>query len=140
MNAQKMEWYDRYSVKIPLFDSQHKKLLEMINELNESMQSMKGDEVISSVIDKMGGYTQHHFTSEEKYMKKYKFPKMKAHIEAHHGFIEELGNFKKKMRGSRLLVSIEALLFLKDWLIKHIMGMDKEYSGFFLKKGLDKIK
>jgi hemerythrin len=33
-------------------------------------------------------------------------------------------------------MSLKILVFLKDWVRKHVMGTDKQYSEFFTEKGV----
>ena len=37
---------------------------------------------------------------------------------------------------NKIFLSIEVMDFLKDWLIKHILATDKEYSVFLISKGV----
>jgi len=77
------EWTDELSVNVGAIDTQHKKLVEMINSLNEAMLAKKGREMQKTTIDAMVDYAATHFKLEEGYMAKFKYPGYDAHkIEA----------------------------------------------------------
>lgn len=133
------KWKPEFSVKIELFDSQHRNLIDMINTLLLAMQNRSGDDEIEKIINRMAEYTQYHFSSEEDYMKKFDYPQMSAHIDAHRSFISEVQKFQEQMQKSKFLLSMKVYHFLKNWLLDHIQGMDKMYTDFFLQKGITEI-
>ena len=44
--------------------------------------------------------------------------------------------YKKGFDEGKVLLSIDVIDFLKDWLINHIQGSDKKYGPFLNEKGL----
>lgn len=128
-------WNDSYSVNIKILDEQHKKLFAMIDELHNAMSSGKGKEVIGNVLDEMLEYTKTHFTTEEKLLEKYHYPRLSAQQKEHAAFVQKVSEMQQKMKAGSLTLSIEVSQFLKDWLTKHILGSDKEYGQFLVEKG-----
>ena len=137
---EKFKWRSEYSVQIPLFDAQHKKLVGMLNDLLIAMGKKKGGALIEEIISRMAAYVEYHFQSEEKYMEKYDYPRKEEHIQAHHGFIEELHNFQAKLQETTFLMPVKVFQYLKEWLRTHIAGLDKDYTEFFKKHKVDLIK
>ncbi|MEW6536203.1 MAG: bacteriohemerythrin [Candidatus Auribacterota bacterium] len=130
-------WSDELSVKIKEIDNQHKKLIDLINSLNDAMKVGKGKEVMDKILKELTSYTVTHFSNEEKYFDKYGYPDTKAHKETHTAFVNKMTEFKDKFEQGKLSLSIEVMNFLSDWLKKHIMGTDQKYSSFFNGKGLN---
>ncbi len=64
-------------------------------------------------------------------MQMYKYPKMAEHVAIHQSFVEEVLAVREKMKTSTFLISMKVYHFLKNWLIEHIQGTDKEYTDFF---------
>ncbi|MDD3628037.1 MAG: bacteriohemerythrin, partial [bacterium] len=78
-----IEWTKELSVNFSTIDSQHKKLIGLINKLHDAMKEGKGSAVLDEVINEMSDYAKIHFETEEKYMEKFKFPELVAHREKH---------------------------------------------------------
>jgi hemerythrin len=132
-----MQWNDKLSVGIEVFDNDHKKLVGMVNDLFDAMNSGKGKEALSRVLDGLITYTKTHFAREEEYMTKAGYPKLAAHQKEHADLARQVLDVQKKWHeGQNAVLSMEVLNFLKNWLIKHIQGSDKEYGPFLHGKGI----
>lgn len=69
-------------------------------------------------------------------LSQYKYPAEITQKGMHKNFIERVTTFKKQMEDGRVILSIDVLNFLSDWLTNHIMIEDKKYGTFFKEKGL----
>lgn len=129
-------WSDGYSVNIMEIDNQHKRLIELINELHSAMAAGKGKEVLGKTLQGLIDYTKTHFAYEENLMKTHGYSEYSQHKTAHEKLVSQVLDFQKKFQAGEMLVTIDIMNFLKDWLSKHIMGTDKKYSPFFNSKGI----
>lgn len=129
-------WDDTLSVNVAEIDRQHRKLIEIINELNEAMKAGKGKEVLTRIIGGLASYTVTHFKTEEVYFDRFGYSETDVHKKEHTAFVEKVTDFKKKFETRNLFLTIEVMNFLSDWLKNHIMGTDKNYSQFFNENGL----
>ncbi len=129
-------WNDNLSVNVEEFDRQHKKLIALINELNDAMSVGKGKDVLVKIVNDLVKYTVTHFKAEEKYFAQFRYPDTFNHRIEHLAFIRKVANFKNEIESGKLPLTVEVLSFLSDWLKKHIMGTDKKYSQFFNENGL----
>ncbi|WP_417913584.1 bacteriohemerythrin [Candidatus Electronema sp. JM] len=129
-------WDESLSVNVAEIDSQHRKLVAMINELHDAMKSGKGKDVLGRILSGLISYTDTHFKAEEKYFAQFKYPDTTAHVKEHAAFVKKVTEFQIDFEGGRLTVSIDTLYFLRDWLQGHIKGTDKKYSAFFNENGL----
>ncbi|HOV14864.1 MAG TPA: bacteriohemerythrin, partial [Spirochaetota bacterium] len=118
-------WKDDYSVKIEKIDEQHKKLVNLLNELHSSMLAAKATSVLEKTLDELVQYAAVHFKTEEDLMRSYDFSQYNDHKNAHNNFTEKVGEFYKDYKDGKKMISVELLFFLKDWLINHINGVDK---------------
>jgi hemerythrin len=129
-------WDSSLSVNVAEIDTQHQKLVNMINELHDAMRSGKGKDVLGKIITGLISYTDSHFKVEEKYFAQFRYPDAASHIKEHTAFVKKVSDFQHDFEAGRLTVSIDTLYFLRDWLQGHIKGTDKKYSSFFHEKGL----
>jgi len=128
-------WNDSYSVNVKEMDDQHMKLVEMINQLHDAMKLGKGKEVVGKVLTGLTDYTRRHFTSEENLMRIHGYSGYEAQKKAHDNLISQVADIRKKYsEGS--VQSQQVISFLKDWLIRHIQGMDQDYGPHLNGKGV----
>ncbi|MGC9141544.1 MAG: bacteriohemerythrin [Caldimicrobium sp.] len=129
-----MEWSEKLVTGVKECDDQHKKLVSLINELYDAMKQGKGKEVIDKALDELVKYAGYHFTTEETLMSKYGYPELAAHKREHEYFKNKIKEFLDKKAKGEVTLSVEVMSFLKDWLLKHIMGTDKKYGPFLKQK------
>lgn len=131
-----LTWDDSYSVRVKEIDTQHKKLVEMINNLHDAMKQGKGKDVMTKVLKDLVDYAASHFATEEKYMTKFNYPQSSLHKSEHEKFVKQVLDFQNDFTAGKVAITLEVMNFLKDWLVKHILGTDKKYSSFFNEHGL----
>ncbi|MFN4132358.1 MAG: bacteriohemerythrin [Caldimicrobium sp.] len=106
-------------------DEQHKKLVNLVNDLYNAMKQGKGREVIDKTLDELVKYAGYHFNTEETLMTKYGYPELANHKREHENFKAKIKEFMDKKAKGEATLSIEVMNFFKEWLVKHIMGTDK---------------
>jgi len=131
-----MSWKDEYSVHINVIDSQHKRLIELLNEVFDASRAGRGKEVVGKILNDLVTYTKVHFTTEQEFFRKYNYPGYAQHKGEHDNLTKQVGEFQEQYKAGRAALSVELMQFLKDWLSGHILGSDKKYSGFLTSKGL----
>lgn len=131
-----LNWSDEYSVKIAAIDSQHKKIVELINELHTAMLHAKGKEVIGKVLEDLSSYTVFHFAAEEKLMKQYDYPGYSKQKSEHEKLSEQVKKLVEDYKSGKTIISQQVMQFLKDWLVNHIVGSDKKYSDYLNERGV----
>ena len=132
-----LEWKDEYSVGIEVIDNDHRKLLNLINQFQTAVLYRTGQEFEEEAMSELVDYTRTHFKREEDLMKEHGYPGYEAHHAEHLKFIGEVEEMIRlyKDKGNRATLQ-QAVVFLRDWLINHIMGTDQAYSGFLIGKGV----
>lgn len=131
-----MTWNEALSVHIESLDDQHRQLVGLINELHDAMKQGQGRQIVGSIIDRLAAYTQQHFTAEELLFEQHDYPAKAGHKREHNTFIENVADFRNKFNKGHLMLSMEVMTFLKEWLVNHIQVSDKKYSPFLNAKGL----
>lgn len=129
-------WSEKYNVQIKEIDNQHKVLVGMINDLHDAMKQAKSKEISLQIINKMAEYTKYHFSTEEKYMRRFEYPDYPGHQLEHEKFVRNVLKFRDDYENGKAGVSYDILNFLKDWLVGHIQLTDQKYAPLFIEKGL----
>jgi hemerythrin len=125
------DWKENFSVGVKAIDNQHKKILELINELVESIRDSREDKIIKEVLADLKEYTHYHFGLEKKLFEKYKYPKSIEHLKEHEVFIDKINLLIDGAEKMKECVPMETLDYLRDWFMKHMVGVDKNYSKYF---------
>lgn len=127
-----VDWSPAYSVNHPLLDEQHQKLFSIINNLHSAMFARKGRESVGDAIRELVEYTHQHFAEEERQMELHGYAGLAEHRKVHEALLKKVQEIEKQYRQSNESVAGEMIGFLvSDWLVKHILGMDKQYAPYF---------
>jgi hemerythrin len=132
-NETLVEWDDKYSVKIPLIDEQHKELLEHTNTLYRGCLAGTEEEkkaFFMSTVHVVVDYTKYHFSAEEKMLENIKYPELARHKKEHEGFVQKLVDDVKSYQNGEKFVPNNFVRFLKDWILSHIAMEDTKYSRY----------
>lgn len=129
-------WSDTLSVKVKQFDDQHKKLVDMVNQLFDAMKTGKGSQVMGDILKQLIAYTQTHFAAEERLLKQYAYPDFEAHKKEHNTLVMQVLDLQKQFQEGKPVLTQNIMTFLRDWLSKHIQGDDKKYGVFLNGKGV----
>ena len=88
-----ISWTDEMSVNINEIDEQHKKLIELINNLFNAMLEGKAQDIINKTIDELINYANYHFSTEENYFEKHNYPGFHSHKIQHSFYKDEILQF-----------------------------------------------
>jgi len=125
-----IQWNEKLSVGNRKIDQQHQTLVKLINDLNESFAEGKAKSVLSKILDELAGYTVTHFKDEEDIMAKGNYPDLEAHKKIHINFVNKVVETIDNVKSGKGMVSKDLMVFLKEWLIDHIMGTDQKYAPY----------
>jgi hemerythrin-like metal-binding protein len=124
-------------VGIASIDLQHQKLIELINSLQTAVDYSTGEHFERKALDELVGYTKTHFKYEEDLLEKNGYADFESHCSEHARMIARVDQVLESYHRDQHGALQEALDFLKDWLINHINGTDKQYSQFLIDKGVE---
>lgn len=132
----KIEWDNNLSVGVDLIDEQHKMLIEKLKDLSDDFKRGHEQDRILRTLGFMIDYTDFHFTAEEKVMADHDYPGLDMQKQQHAEFKTTLDNILLDLREdgptNELAESIN--VFLLNWLIDHIKGMDLKLGNFLANK------
>lgn len=126
------EFKDIYKTGIASVDAEHRRLFEIAEEAYQLQQNEfipdKYDNLVS-ILEELREYTKTHFANEEAYMKEIGYKGMFTQKVQHDAFIQKLEDLDLSSIDENSDAAIEDILkFLTDWLVDHILHVDKLIS------------
>jgi len=138
----KIEWNDSLSVGVDLIDEQHKMLIQKLRDLSDAFETGREMNKIMQTLEFMVDYTDFHFSAEEETMVKHDYPGLELQKDQHQQFVTTLDHivedFQEEGPTKALATSIN--VFLHNWLINHIKGVDLKLGQFLNEKGIAKLE
>jgi len=124
-------WDDSYSVGLASIDYQHKRLVSMINRLDEAVSTGSDETALRTILKGLYEYTFYHFSTEEELMRA-AGPVIgnhyRSHKAAHDAFTGKIRPLAENAPLDSTTLNSALLGYLVDWLAKHILGVDKEMA------------
>lgn len=128
LQIQKFAWDDRLTLGVNAMDDEHKVLFGKINSLIETMQNKSSKQQIENAFNDLAAYTAEHFQHEERYMASIDYPQRHSHEKIHKKLLSQVAAFGQQLKDGKLQER-KLISFLKNWLVSHIMGIDKQYAA-----------
>lgn len=124
---------DEFFTGIKFVDEEHATLFDIIGRVHETINSEtlhdKFD-AIMDIIEELRDYTIKHFSDEERYMQEISYDGLAAQKRVHEAFVDKITEIDLQSLSddsddqSAYLSGL--VRFLNDWLIDHILKMDKK--------------
>ena len=124
-------WDARYETGIELVDTQHKRLVSLLNTLGELYARGAPEELVKRFVKAMAAYAVYHFREEEGLMARHGIgaEHEAAHKANHAAFGGKVQAALEKEGQTPMQVAGELLTFLTKWLIFHILGTDQRMAA-----------
>ncbi len=125
-----LTWSNQLNVGIASVDQQHKRLVEILNQLDETVAIGDEPQAILGLIEALIDYTRYHFEHEESLMREagYDAKEFAVHQEQHREFVAKVQDEQQKAFFDPDTVSNNLLEFLVQWLSAHILYSDKKMA------------
>lgn len=131
-----INWKNEFSVGIAEMDTQHQKLLAMINRLIKEQKTLTDPATIAELLTEMTDYALEHFRAEEYLMAEYGYDRKSEQEKQHQAFVTKTQAFCEASDIGPNILSNALLDYLGSWLVSHILDEDMMYKDFFRDKGL----
>lgn len=128
-------WQDQLVTGIRFVDDDHKKLVDMVNNLHQSMRAEKGTVVLGQILTELAEYTAVHFDREEQMLRKFNYKEFDKHKEQHVALVTSVKQLIENFQRGDFTVAMDLLTIAKAWLIGHILNTDMKYVPFVKEKG-----
>jgi hemerythrin len=124
------DWNDNFVTGTGDIDEQHRRLVTLIDEFYDALGKTEPDKGIGRLLRGLLDYTQYHFSTEERYMRLYAYPLREMHVAQHNAFVEKIQDIDRRFSNGELVLSFAITGYLREWLTKHILVVDKELGRF----------
>ena len=120
---------DKFKIGVSLIDEEHKALFDIVGKIYKAIEvELVHDkfDLILDILDELKEYTIVHFVDEENYMKEIGYDGLAQQVILHEKFIETLNEVNlDDVDDNQEEYLYEVLNFLQNWLINHILKVDK---------------
>lgn len=123
----KIVWDSSFETGIAEIDSQHLQLVQLINELVDSVGHVS-KEGLASCVSRLKEYATFHFQAEEKIMAAAEYADLEEHRGEHAAFLDQILLFDLDVILATEGLAWDMLHFLREWLTNHILVSDKKFS------------
>lgn len=129
-NIEKIEWEPKFSVDIKEIDELQKKMFQLFNQLIEMREEKEEPKAIINMVTEINELSKLYFTTEERFLKRKKYPDHSNHAKAHRQFIKSALSLRREIASDISSLTDEVIMELRDWLIIHILTQDSLYVPF----------
>ena len=131
-----VEWESNLDLGIKKIDEHHQHLVDILNNTYNAIILDSQQAELEAIIGKLADYTTYHFTAEERLMTYHSFSGINKHLLEHEEFSRNVLDFQDMCSRGESIIAMDVLVFLRGWLINHILEVDREYATFLIKKGV----
>ena len=131
-----LKWTRDFEIGVEQIDIEHRNIIENYDKLYTMMQIGQAHAYYRELLDFLEEYVNTHFEHEEQLQLRIHYDRFDAHKEHHDKFKARLYNILKEHSKEEIsrgdLISIS--LFIKDWLLHHILIEDMNIREFLTAK------
>ncbi|MFQ5620010.1 MAG: bacteriohemerythrin [Rhodospirillales bacterium] len=133
-------WRDEMSVGDERIDGDHKRLINLVNGFEWATVGEVNFALLKKILSDLENYTVVHFEREEEIQDTIDYPYRDAHKAAHRSLIHELHKVQEHVTAAAAKegeegtkVAQEMAVFLKHWIVDHVIEEDLRMKPFILK-------
>ncbi|MGE5503084.1 MAG: bacteriohemerythrin [Actinomycetota bacterium] len=129
-------WTEAMAVGDAALDSDHRIIINLLNQLHDAMETGQSRDVLGSVVKVLAEYTEHHFAREEAAMAACGYPDMESHRREHQALCTKVREIHERyLAGERTALDESVVRLLRKWLTDHIQVTDKSYRPWVEQPG-----
>jgi hemerythrin-like metal-binding protein len=129
-------WVPSLEIGIGIIDSQHRSLVDLINQLDKAQEEGRGNEVVGETLEGLINYTHTHFRTEEELLKQHSYEDFDLHCREHRIFTDQIEIYRDRCNAGSLRISSNVMAYMRSWLLTHIGSSDRAYTGTLKNAGV----
>ena len=133
----RIEWSERLNIGVAEIDEQHKRMIQLHNDLEEALAGGKAHRRMPVFLAELVEYAEEHFATEEALMEQVGYEGLDVHRSEHRQFLSKIDRFRKTVMSGRARVSKPLMSFLRYWFENHVAGTDREIASVLQSAGME---
>ena len=129
-------WGEAFNVNIREINDQHRRLIDLLNDLQKALQESAPKERWMKVLDEFAETSVRNFETEERLMLLHEAPDYIPHKIRHDRFVSQFKEYREQLESERLQLSLPFLEDLADWWRNHIIDFDAKAAAWLNQKGV----
>lgn len=114
-------------------DAEHDLQMQLLDSLSQALAKGGDFAPTRHVLEQFIEFSDMHFLSEQLIMRLNAYPGYESHLEQHTRLMKKVRDIRESIVHGEKMSSLQLLLELRDWLLRHI-AIDDAAFGEFLKK------
>lgn len=123
------------SVNISSIDSQHLRIIKIINTLHDVM-GFEAENTINLLLKQLKKVLQKSFETEEKYMKQANVVNYISHKLEHDRYLKKISEYSEKVESGNAKIDEGFVKSLRNWFLNHQEFKDKRIGKVLYSKGI----
>ena len=119
-------WDPSFGVGDAVIDAQHRHIVELINALYQAAGG-EGCSTADVVVDHIGRFLQHHFETEEAFLRNRAYADLERHVAEHHALLSRINRAADQVRAGEQTDERFAGTVWSS-LHEHTVTWDREYA------------
>jgi len=124
-----LEWSQDLSVGVSEIDADHKVMFQLFNEVHLLSNKEPNSAHLSPLVSELVAYTESHFKREEAVMTASGYPYYENHSAIHKELLKQIKQQSYLLEAGQQTAA-DFVIFLKDWFLDHIKGVDQRISSY----------
>jgi hemerythrin len=120
-----IRWGKHYELGHKKLDGEHEDLIDLLNSLYSLWQEGAPRITLQASLDALVADLLAHFRSEERFMARHHYVRLKSHKAEHDGFAAKLRAFQRAFRKNEVSLTEAMFRQIAAWLRNHLLVSDK---------------
>lgn len=120
-----IEWRKEFTVGVPAVDHEHQGMIELLNELHESLEGKADKEAVSRFLGEVHARIAAHFALEEQIMRDRRYDQYEDHKADHERLLDDIRDIMDRHEaGAYIDYEAELSAHLREWFTAHFKTKD----------------
>jgi hemerythrin-like metal-binding protein len=125
-----------YDVYVANMNEDHQRIFGFINTLHGRIKDKTPASQLGGLLREFAEFTRQHFQREEDLMSRTAYPGLGVQQRMHQKLLKQVGEIISAVESGGDVDLIGTLTFCREWLIDHILVVDKKYAAHFEEHGI----
>jgi len=125
-----IEWRESFRVGVPAVDTEHRELIELINETYARVRADEPDSTILDFLGEIYARIAAHFALEERLMREQNYDQYEDHKADHERLLDEIRDIMDEYEDGILVSEEDLSRRLETWFTEHFRTRDARLHKF----------